>query len=187
MKTVRRVGLALVWVVLGVLVGLMLPAACERRAEVPDQPDPRPVASVGLLPIDETRRDFTDRHPDGATLQIRGIEVRQRSVVLEISLINGYKDRVSLANDSFFRSREMWLVDNLGNAYRFDGKADVSVGPGEELVGSLVFLGVPPATASTVSLKTNVSDPAAAIDFDQRQRDSDVPVFFIDDIPLPEP
>lgn len=187
----RRIGIriaaALAFVVLGILLGLALPAACGQRAETPDDDaaTPRPPASENLVPLDATRPDYTDRHPNGSTLQVTSIEIRERSLVVGVSLVNGYRDRVSLATNGFFRDNDIWLVDNLGNAYRFDGKADVSVAPGEELRGSLVFLGVPPVDARTVTIKTNVNDPAAAVDFNERDRDNDAPVFSIEGIPLP--
>lgn len=175
----RRVAAALI----GILAAGTLLAACSAGAE-PTEFDVPPPAATQRIDL-SGRDDLVDRHPNGAVLQVRAIEVRARSTAVEVSVINGFVDRIALTNDGLFSDLWLWLVDDLGNSYRYDGRAPLGMGPGEELVGALVFLGPMAQGAETVALKSNVTDPAAAVDFRERDIDEDRPVFFVEGIPLP--
>jgi len=131
---------------------------------------------------------LVDRHPNGAVLAVRGVQVRPNSIALDISLINGYVEEIRLVDSGLFRNRDTYLVDDFGNPYRYDHQGpnpDLRAGPGQELSGSVVFLGRVPAEATTFALKTNVTDFAAAVDTADRERDTDIPNFYIDGIPIP--
>lgn len=51
--------------------------------------------------------------------------------------------------------------------------------------GYEVFLGRMPPEASTLSLQTNVGEAAAAVDVTDRDRDTDIPRFFINGTTIP--
>ncbi len=131
------------------------------------------------------RDDLVDRHPNGSVLQVRGVEVRARSVAVEVSVINGFPESIDLVNEGLFRDGWLWLVDDRGNTYRFDGRASLTVGPGEELVGALVFLGPVPDDVEQVALKANVADPVEPIDPRDRDIGDNRPVFYVQGIPVP--
>jgi hypothetical protein len=131
------------------------------------------------------RDDLVDRHPNGSVLQVRAVEVRARSVEVEVSVINGFPEQIDLVTEGLFRDRWLWLVDDRGNAYRFDGRASLTVGPGEELVGALVFLGPLPDDVEQVALKANVADPVEPVDARARDIGDSRPVFYVQGIPVP--
>lgn len=176
---VRRAAAALA----GALATGALLAACSAPTE-PTEFDIPPAPATQRLDL-AGRDDLVDRHPNGAVLQVRSIQVRPRSIAVEVSVINGYVDRISLTNSGMFSDSWLWLVDDLGNSYRYDGRAPLGIGPGEELVGALVFLGSMAEDAGTVALKSNVTDPAEPIDFRERDIDEDRPAFFVEGIPVP--
>ena len=135
-----------------------------------------------------TDADLIDRHPNGAVLSVRGIAVRPNSIALDVSLINGYIEEIRLVDDALFRNRDTYLVDDFGNAYRYDRRGsnpELRIAPGQEMTGSVVFLGRVPPEASSFALKTNVAEPAAAVDLTDRDRDTDIPSFLVDGIPIP--
>lgn len=155
----------------------------ERAATAPATPATGTTFSQSLADA-----QLVDRHPNGAVLSVRGIAVRPNSVALDVSLINGYVEEIRLVDDALFRDRDTYLVDDFGNPYRYDHRGsnpDLRIAPGQELTGSVVFLGRVPAEATTFSLKTNVADAAAAVDVTDRDRDTDIPSFFVDGIPIP--
>jgi hypothetical protein len=131
------------------------------------------------------RNDLVDRHPNGSVLEVRAVQVRARSVAVEVSVINGFPDTIDLVTDGLFRDRWLWLVDDRGNTYRYDGRATLTVGPGEQLVGALVFLGPLPDDVEQVALLANVADPAEPVDPRDRDVDDSRPVFYVQGIPVP--
>ncbi|MGF1662270.1 MAG: hypothetical protein ACFCVG_07320 [Kineosporiaceae bacterium] len=157
--------------------------ACSR------EPPPADFATPAARPserLDLTGRDdLVDRHPNGSVLQVRAVEVRARSVEVEVSVINGFPERIDLVTEGLFRDRWLWLVDDRGNSYRFDGRASLTVGPGEELVGALVFLGPLPDDVEQVALKANVADPVEPVDARERDLGDSRPVFYVQGIPVP--
>jgi hypothetical protein len=177
---------AVVPAVTAAVVGALGLAGCsgdEERSEIPE-PTPRATVSRVLLTDPDGER-YIDRHPNGATLQVMAIEIRPNSIALEINLVNGHSAPVSLTRDPAFRDPYwVYLIDDFDNVYSYDGKAPLGVGPGEQLLGTLVFPGVPPAAAQSLVLKTNLQDPSEAPDLRERDRDDDHPVFYIEGIPL---
>lgn len=126
--------------------------------------------------------DASDRHPNGALLSASRVEVRERSVAVDMTLVNGFTDDVSLNGVG------LWLVDDQGNSYAFDEpdqNADLTIGAGEELTGTLVFLGVVPADATSITLKSNVYDVEDPIDVNDRSGTSTNPEFLLEGLPLP--
>ena len=123
-----------------------------------------------------------DRHPQGSLLTVNEVEVRERSIALDISLVNGRTDAIRLNN------YRLWLVDDNDNSYEFSPpvqNANLEVGPGAELSGSLVFLGVLDPEATSLSLKSNVADPLDDIDLESRRNDGGTPKFLVEGLPLP--
>jgi hypothetical protein len=126
--------------------------------------------------------DASDRHPGGSLLTVRGVEVRERSVAVDVSFVNGRTEPVQLAGSN------VWLLDDQGNAYEFDEpeqNADLEVGPGAELTGSLVFLGVLDPRATSLTLRTNVWQPEDTVDLSNRNRQERSPQMQVSDLPLP--
>jgi len=54
-----------------------------------------------------------DRHPQGHLLSASSVEVRERSIAVEVSLVNGSTDDISIGN------HRLWLVDDVGGTYEF--------------------------------------------------------------------
>ncbi len=147
-----------------------------------------PTAAGATFTQSLTDRQLIDRHPNGAVMTVRGIQIRPNSIALDVSVLNGYIDEIRLVDDALFRDRDFYLVDDFGNPYRYDrrgGNPDLRIGAGQELTGSIVFLGRVPPEATTVAVKTNIGDPAAAVDLSERDRDTQLPSFYIDGIPIP--
>lgn len=123
-----------------------------------------------------------DRHPQGSLLTVEEVEVRERSIALDISLVNGRTDIIRLNN---FR---LWLVDDQDNSYEFsppEQNANLEVAAGAELTGTIVFLGVLDPEATSLTLKSNVNDPLADIDLESRGFDGTTPKFLVEGLPLP--
>jgi len=62
---------------------------------------------------------------------------------------------------------------------------DLEVGPGEELSGTVVLLGVLDPDATDLTLRTDVNDPQETIDTANRQNDGGSPKFLLEGPPLP--
>jgi hypothetical protein len=126
--------------------------------------------------------DASDRHPGGSLLTVRQVEVRERSVALDVSFVNGRPEPVQL------NGRRVWLVDDQGNGYEFsepEQNSDLEVGAGAELSGTLVFLGVLDPAATELSLKANVFEPDETIDLTDRNRQDRSPQMQVSGLPLP--
>jgi len=123
-----------------------------------------------------------DRHPNGAHLRVSSVELRERSVAVDVSLVNGHTQEIRL------NGRGLWLVDEQGNAYAFDEpqqNANLTVGSGEELTGTLVFLGSVADDAGSLTLKTNRHNPEDNIDTSSRGRNDTNPEFLLEGLQLP--
>lgn len=138
----------------------------------PDQP-----AAAG-----STEVSLSDRHPNGAVLAVTGVEVRARSVAIDVSLVNGFPEDIRL------NARGLWVIDDQGNAYAFAEPAEnaqLAVGPGEELSGRLVFLGEVPPAVSALTVLSNVPDASDGVDVADRNDRSTTPEFLVEEIPVP--
>lgn len=126
--------------------------------------------------------DVQDRHPNGHLLTVEQVEVFERSIALQVALVNGRTDPISLS------CNRLWLVDDVGNSYEFsppEQNSGLEVGPGEELSGTVVLLGVLDPDATNLTLRTDVNDPQETIDTANRQNDGGSPKLLLEGLPLP--
>lgn len=134
--------------------------------------------------IDLSGEDYTDRHPNGTTLQVVGMEVRRNAIAVKIDVVNGHTDTVELTGRS---NAGAFLIDDTGVSYKLsrpEENPDLELGPGDQLTGMLVFFGRVPPEASSVTLKMNVYDRDDEVGGDDRYDQTSQPRFQIDDIPL---
>lgn len=123
-----------------------------------------------------------DRHPEGHLLSASSVEVRDRSIAVEVALVNGSTRDIQMS------SHRLHLVDDVGNTYEFSPPSqneDLEVGPGAELTGTLVFLGVLDPEATSLSMLANVNDPEETVDLEDRDNQSTYPELVLDGLPLP--
>jgi len=130
---------------------------------------------------DLSDRGLEDRHQNGAVLSVQSVRVDRTGVVIGVSVINGHTHPVSL------NARRMYVLDDRGNGYNFRPPAqnsNLTVEPGAELAGDLVFLGVVPQDATSLTLKTNVFNADENIDKASRFNKSRHPSFMVEGIPV---
>lgn len=123
-----------------------------------------------------------DRHPQGHLLTASSVEVRDRSVAVDVSLVNGSTSDIQVS------SNRLYLLDDVGNTYTFsppEQNESLQVAPGAELTGTLVFLGVLDPAATSLSLLANVNDPQEAVDLADRENQGGYPELVLDGLPLP--
>ena len=123
-----------------------------------------------------------DRHPQGHLLSASSVEVRERSIAVEVALVNGSTSDIQVS------SNRLYLVDDVGNTYTFsppEQNESLQVGPGAELTGTLVFLGVLDPAATSLTMLANVNDPEEAVDLEDRDNQGGYPELVLDGLPLP--
>ena len=138
--------------------------------------------SGGERVVGTVEASVQDRHPQGHLLSAGSVEVRERSIAVEVSLVNGS------TRDIQMNSGRLWLVDDLGSTYEFSPPSqneDLEVGPGAELTGTLVFLGVLDPEATSLTMLANVDDPTEVVDLEARDNQSRYPELVLDGLPLP--
>jgi len=136
---------------------------------------------TGAEVVDVSAQGLEDRHQNGAVLTVQSVRVDRTGVVIGVSVINGHTHPVSL------NARRMYVLDDRGNGYNFRPPAqnsNLTVEPGAELAGDLVFLGGVPQDATSLTLKTNVFNADENIDKASRFNQSRQPSFMVEGIPL---
>lgn len=116
-----------------------------------------------------TSQTGSDRHPCGATFDVMGVQKREKSIAVAFQAINGHSEVISL------NTRGAWLVDNVGNIYKFQPPAQngaLKIPSGAKMTGTMVFLGDLAPEATSVTLRVNVSEPEAKHDVDPSKRNS---------------
>ncbi len=148
--------------------------AQNRRVEVVLDDDGRPVAPP------PASRLGTDEHPNGVVFAVDALRVQERGIVVDARLANRAPFPVELGDDP------MWLVDDVGYAYRFQPSWQnprVAVASGVTVSGQWAFVGVVPPEATVFTLVSNLSDPADQVDADRRRDDDRTPTVIIERIP----
>lgn len=133
-------------------------------------------------PVDVSDQGLEDRHQNGSVLTVRSVQVDRTGIIVGVTVVNGFTETISLASVG-----SMFLVDDQGNGYLFREpaqNADLAVEPGAELNGELVFLGVLPDDATSLTLKTNVYNFDDTIDTASRYDQSRSPEFLVEGIPV---
>ncbi|GAA2025941.1 hypothetical protein WDZ16_01380 [Pseudokineococcus marinus] len=139
-------------------------------------------SSGGESVVGEVAADVQDRHPQGHLLTASAVQVRDRSIAVEIALVNGSTREIQM------NSNRLHLLDDVGNAYEFSPPTqneDLRVAPGAELSGTLVFLGVLDPSATSLTMLANVNDPEQAVDLEDRDNQGSYPELVLDGLPLP--
>lgn len=108
-----------------------------------DETGAETTADSGDAASGERVLDISERHPNGAVLDITGITVEDRTVTLAAELFNGGTNDMHIAIEGGTAVR---LKDDSGNVYPFVKPADAQDGqltmaPGESIGGSWTFLG----------------------------------------------
>jgi hypothetical protein len=136
----------------------------------------------GSVPLPQNLAlDLEQRHPNGTYLHVTGVSFTPNSISVAVEAINGGRQEVALNGNL----THMFLVDNVGNAYRFVPPQDNSVvliNSGATLRGSLTFLGPVDRRATSLSLKVNVNYATDTVDIRRQYNDAIAPSFQIDGI-----
>lgn len=105
-----------------------------------------------LLPPPQTL-NLQVNHANGTVARLTGISFAEDSTKVNLAVTNGHKDPIKLNN-----SKDMVLIDNLGNQYNLVAPPDnsqIEIQPGTTLKGEFVFLGRMSPSATSFSLATN--------------------------------
>jgi hypothetical protein len=105
-----------------------------------------------LLPPSQTL-NLQVNHANGTVVRLTGISFAEDSTNVNLAVTNGHKDPIKLNN-----SKDMVLIDNLGNQYNLVAPPDnsqIEIQPGTTLKGEFVFLGRMSPLATSFSLATN--------------------------------
>lgn len=157
-------------------------AAQEQGPQEEGQGGSEVSSSGGESVVGEVAADVQDRHPQGHLLTASAVQVRDRSIAVDVALVNGSTGEIQMG------SNRLHLVDDAGNAYEFSPptqNADLLVAPGAELTGTLVFLGVLDPEATSLTMLANVNDPEQAVDLEDRDNQGRYPELVLDGLPLP--
>lgn len=104
---------------------------------------------------EEVAVEVRQEHPGGVVLEVDRVVTVDDAVLLAVRVVNTHaSEPAQLA----VQPDLTWLEDDLGNRYRFrppDDNPQLVVGPGEELVGDVAFVGPLEAGASELTLRTN--------------------------------
>ncbi|BAY46906.1 hypothetical protein SAMD00079811_45220 [Scytonema sp. HK-05] len=105
-----------------------------------------------LLPPPQTL-NLQVNHANGTVVRLTEISFAEDSTKVNLAVTNGHKDPIKLNN-----SKDMVLIDNLGNQYNLVAPPDnseIEIQPGTTLKGEFVFLGRMSPSATSFSLATN--------------------------------
>ncbi|VEP15876.1 conserved exported hypothetical protein [Hyella patelloides LEGE 07179] len=127
-------------------------------------------SNTAFVPIEKSL-NLQVNHPDGSVMRITKIAVTDNYIETDLSIVNGYRNAVTLNSHS---SRAMVLRDNLGNTYKLappPQNPQLSIEAEEALQGKFRFLGRIAPNAKTLTLvvnegnesRTNTTQPYMAI------------------------
>lgn len=105
-----------------------------------------------LLPPPQTL-NLQVNHVNGTIVRLTGISFAEDSTKVNLAVTNGHKDLIKLNN-----SKDMVLIDNLGNQYNLvapPNNSQIEIQPGTILKGEFIFSGRMSPSATSFSLATN--------------------------------
>lgn len=138
------------------------PSGTPSTAAAPSSPPsagataPSPAASASETP-ERVALDEVARHPSGVTVRLEGLERRRGGLVLAVRVTNGATQEAVLAAEPSWTT----LVDDTGAVLTLVPPEDhpkLTVVPGDELVGELVFSGALAPDATAVTARFNWVD-----------------------------